>query len=109
VDVTNVGEMGGVTVELKVDGEVVDSVEIPPFGSVYPNYYRVTATQFFELTRGEGTYQVEVEGMTDSFTVITPSISQDYSAFIRAFMVVSIISPFVLGFLLLWRRRRGHV
>ena len=67
VDVTNIGEeMGGCTVELKVNDELVDSVDITPFGG------GVTATQLFELTRGEGTYEVEVEGCTDSFTVSTP-------------------------------------
>ena len=64
IDVTNVGEeMGGYTVKLKVNGTVVDSADIAPFGG------GVTATQLFELTRGEGTYQVEVEGLTESFTV----------------------------------------
>ncbi len=66
VDVTNVGEMMGFcTFELKLNGRVVDSVEIPSFGG------GVTATQFFELTRGAGTYDVEVEGLTGSFTVFT--------------------------------------
>jgi hypothetical protein len=70
IDVTNVGEdMGGCTLELKVNGEVVDSVDIAPFGGVPPDYDPVTATQIFELTRGEGTYQVEVEGLTETFTV----------------------------------------
>ena len=73
IDVTNVGEeMGGCTVDLKVNGEVVDSVDIAAVGGVPPDYDQVTATQFFELTRGEGIYEVEVAGMTDSFTVITP-------------------------------------
>ncbi|RLC66563.1 MAG: hypothetical protein DRH97_06245, partial [Chloroflexi bacterium] len=71
IDVTNVGEaMGGCTVELKVNGEVVDSVDIAAFGGVPPDYDQVTATQLFELTRGEGTYEVEVEGFTESFTVL---------------------------------------
>ena len=52
--------------ELKVNDELVDSVDIAPFRG------GVTATQLFELTRGEGTYEVEVEGCTDSFTVSTP-------------------------------------
>ena len=73
IDVTNVGEdMGGCTVELKVNGEVVDSVDIAAFGGIPPDYDQVTATQFFELTRGEGTYEVEVEGFTESFTVVIP-------------------------------------
>jgi len=64
--VTNIGEeMGFCTFELKVNGRVVDSVEIPSFEG------GVTATQFFELTRGAGTYEVEVEGLTGSFTIFT--------------------------------------
>jgi len=70
IDVTNVGEeIGGCTVELKVNGEVVDSVDIAAFGGIPPDYDQVTATQIFQLTRGEGTYQVEVEGLTETFTV----------------------------------------
>ena len=66
----NVGEeMGGCTVELKVNGIVVDSVDIAAFGGIPPDYDQVTATQIFELTRGEGTYEVEVEGLTETFTV----------------------------------------
>jgi hypothetical protein len=44
-------------------------VDIAAFGGVPPDYDQVTATQIFELTRGEGTYQVEVEGLTETFTV----------------------------------------
>jgi hypothetical protein len=70
VDVTNVGEMMGFcTFDLKMNGRVVDSVEIPSFGG------GVTATQFFELTRSEGTYEVEVEGLKGSFTVVKPKPS----------------------------------
>jgi len=66
VDVTNVGEMMGFcTFDLKVNGRVVDSVEIPSFVG------GVTDTQLFELMKGEGTYDVEVNGLTGSFTVFT--------------------------------------
>jgi PKD repeat protein len=67
VDVTNVGEKeGSYTVELVLDGIVVGSEEITPLGG------GMTATVVFELTRGEGTYQVEVDGLTGSFTVKAP-------------------------------------
>ncbi|MBA7647100.1 hypothetical protein ES703_54870 [subsurface metagenome] len=70
VDVTNVGEeMGFCSFELKLNGRVIESVYLPSFGGVYPDYDQVTATQFFELKRGEGTYEVEVGGLTGSFTV----------------------------------------
>jgi hypothetical protein len=59
----NVGELeGGHTVELKVDGEVIDSMEVTLGGGA-------SETVLFDLTRGEGTYGVEVEGFTDSFAV----------------------------------------
>ena len=59
------GELeGDRTVELKVNGEVVDSKEVTLAGGVLE-------TVLFELMRGEGTYEVEVEGFTESFTVNT--------------------------------------
>lgn len=63
IEVENVGELeGGCTVELKMDGEVIDSKEVTLEGGG-------SATVLFELTRGEGTYEVEVEGFTESFTI----------------------------------------
>jgi len=98
IDVTNVGEeMGGCTVELKVNGEVFDSEEIPPFGG------GVTATQLFELTMGEGTYEVEVDGLTDSFTV-NPKLS--FWDKIPGFPYESIIFGLVTGTFVLWMLSR---
>ena len=63
IEVENVGELeGGRTVELKVDGEVIDSKGVTLEGGA-------STTVLFELTRGEGTYEVEVEEFTESFTV----------------------------------------
>jgi hypothetical protein len=63
VEVENVGELeGDVTVELIVDKEVVDSTEVTLGGGA-------SETVLFELTRGEGLYEVEVEGFTESFTI----------------------------------------
>ena len=63
IEAENVGELeGSRTVELKVDGEVIDSKEATLRGGA-------SATILFELTRGEGTYEVEVEGFTESFMV----------------------------------------
>jgi len=104
IDVTNVGEeMGGCTVELKVNGEVVDSADIAAFGGMPPDYDLVTATQFFELTRGEGTYEVEVEGLTGSFTVVKPkSPFWNSTEFVLA-VFVGIIG--IIGITaILWRR-----
>ena len=101
VDAANVGEeMGDCTVELKVNGEVVDSVEIPPFGG------GVTATQFFELTRGEGTYEVEVEGLTGSFTVFKPEPS--FWDKIPGFPYVSIIIGLIVVIIISGSRARSY-
>jgi len=63
IEAENVGELeGDRAVELKVDGEVVDSKEVTLEGGA-------SETVLFELTRDEGTFLVEVEGFTDSFTV----------------------------------------
>ena len=87
VDVTNVGEeMGGCTVELKVNGHVVNSVEIPPFGG------GVTATQFFELKRGEGYYEVAVNGLTGSFAVFIPASERAESTMIAIVIIVCIVA-----------------
>jgi len=112
VDVTNVGEeMGGYTVELKLDGEVVDSKEIPPFGGVYPDFDRVTASVSFgvktgvfatpqgDIERREGTYQVEVEGLTGSFTVKPESSS---GGNIPGFPYESIIIGLVVVIIIFW-------
>ena len=104
VEVTNVGEeMGGCTVELKLDGEVVDSVEIPPFGGVPPDYDQVTATQFFELMRGEGTHEAEVEGLTGSFTVNPEPSFRDK---IPGFPYESIIIGLTAVIVIIWRARK---
>ena len=118
VDVTKVGEeMGGCTVELKLNGEVVDSKEIPPFGGVYPDFDRVTATVSFEVRTGvfptpqgdierrEGTYQVEVEGLTGSFTVKPES---SYWSNIPGFPYESILSGLVFGLLAICFLYRIH-
>jgi hypothetical protein len=103
VDVTNVGEkMGGCTVELKVNREVVESVDIAAFGGVPPDYDQVTATQFFELTRGEGTYEVEVEGLTGSFTVKPEPSFWDK---IPGFPYESIIIGLIAVIIIIWRAR----
>ena len=103
--------------ELKLDGEVVDSKEIPPFGGVYPDFDRVTATVSFEVRTGvfptpqgdierrEGTYQVEVEGLTGCFTVKPESSSWDN---IPGFPYESILLGLVFGLLAIWFLYRPH-
>lgn len=63
VDMTNIGEeSGNYTVKLKLDREVLDTEEVTLEGDA-------SAVISFELTRGEGTYEVEVEDLTGSFTI----------------------------------------
>ena len=84
VDVTNVGEeMGGYTVELVLDGVVVESEEITPLGG------GMTVTILFELTRGMGSYIVEVEGLTGSFVVSQPLIPLRPAEFVVSGLVVN--------------------
>jgi PKD repeat protein len=66
VKVTNVGEEEGThTVDLKVDGLVVDSETVTLAGGA-------SATVSFELTRGVGSYIVEVDSLTGRFEVKAP-------------------------------------
>ncbi|GAH59648.1 unnamed protein product, partial [marine sediment metagenome] len=107
VDVTNIGEeIGGCTVELKVNGEVVDSVNIAAFGGIPPDYDQVTATQFFELTRDEGTYEVEVEGLTSSFTVKPkPSFWDKIPGFPYESIIIGLTSVIII----LWYTRARNL
>jgi len=63
VNATNDGEeTGSYTVKLKLDGIVIDSEEVTIEGGD-------SITTSFEVTRDEGTYTVEVEGLTGTFTI----------------------------------------
>ena len=93
IEAENVGELeGGHTVELKVDGEVIDSKEVTLEGGA-------SATVLFELTRGEGTHEVEVEGFTESFTVNPKPSFWDK---IPGFPYESIILGLMIGAFMLW-------
>jgi uncharacterized OB-fold protein len=64
----------------------------------------VTATQLFELTRGEGTYEVEVEGFTESFTVlISEPPFWNRPEFVVAVIGIA-IAVAVAGYILMKRR-----
>jgi len=96
IEVENVGELeGGRTVELKVDGEVVDSKGVTLEGGA-------SATVLFELTRGEGTHEVEVEGFTESFTVNPQPSFWDK---IPGFPYESIMLGLIAVFIILWYAR----
>jgi hypothetical protein len=97
IEVENVGELeGGRAVELKVDGEVVDSKGVTLEGGA-------SATVLFELTRGEGTHEVEVEGFTDSFTVNPKPTFWDK---IPGFPYESIILGLIAVILIIWRSHK---
>ena len=97
IEVENVGELeGGRTVELKVDGEVIDSKGVTLEGGA-------SATVLFELTRGEGTHEVEVEGFTESFTVNPQPSLWDK---IPGFPYESIILGLIAVIIILWRSRK---
>lgn len=63
-DVTNIGEQEGMDkINLRVDGSIVDWRTVKLGGGEQ-------VTIIFNVTRGEGTYEVEVEGLTVGFTVL---------------------------------------
>ncbi|GAH16249.1 unnamed protein product, partial [marine sediment metagenome] len=63
VKVANIGEQEGThTVNLKVDGDVIQAGTVTLWGGEETS---IT----FDVTRGEGTYEVEVEEFTGSFMV----------------------------------------
>jgi len=97
IEAENVGKLeGGRTVELKVDEDVVDSKEVTLGGGA-------SDTVLFELARGEGTYEVEVEGFTESFTVNPkPSLWDE----IPGFPYDSIIIGLIVVIIILWRLRK---
>ena len=91
------GELeGSRTVELKADGEVVDLKGVTLEGGA-------KETVLFELTRGEGTYEVEVEGFTASFTVDPKTSFWDK---IPGFPYGSITLGLVIGAIVLWSLSR---
>jgi len=97
IEADNVGELeGSRTVELKVDGEVIDSKEVTLEGGA-------SATVLFELTRGEGTHEIEVEGFTESFTVNPKPSFWDK---IPGFTYESIILGLMTGVFVLWSLSR---
>ena len=97
IDAENVGEMeGSYTVELKVDGEVVNMKQGTLEGGA-------SATVLFELTRGEGTYEIEVEGFTESFTVVSKTSIWDK---IPGFPYESIVLGLVTTVFVLWMLSR---
>jgi hypothetical protein len=100
IEAENVGELEGIhTVELKVDGEVVDSKGVTLEGGA-------STTVLFELTRGEGTHEVEVEGFTDSFTVNPKPSFWDK---IPGFPYESIILGLLTGVFVLWLLSRRKI
>ena len=97
IEAENVGDLeGGRTVELKVDGEVVDSKGVTLEGGA-------STTVLFELTRGEGTHEVEVEGFTESFTVNPKPSFWDK---IPGFPYESIIIGLIAVIIIIWRSRK---
>lgn len=64
VNVTNTGELeGNHTVELKINGSIVDLKTLALAGGEDTRI-------LFEVERGIGTYQVDVDGLKDSFEVV---------------------------------------
>ena len=100
IEAENVGELeGSHTIEFDVDGEVVDSKEVTLEGGA-------SKTVLFELTRGEGTYEVEVEGFTDSFTVNAQPELEPEQRGIPGFPYLSIIFGLLTALVFYLRNQR---
>ena len=99
VDMVNIGEETGTyTVELELDGEALDTEEVTLEGDA-------SAMISFELTRGEGTYEVEVEGLTGSFTIVLPEPDPPFWTGPKiAVIVIVVIGGIMVTYV--WRKRR---
>lgn len=93
VDVKNIGEEeGSHTVDLKVDGLVVDSETVTLAGGE-------KATILYKVTRGIGSYMVEVDGLTGSFGVTLiyePSFWDKIPGFPYESIIIGLISVIII-------------
>jgi hypothetical protein len=98
--VTNVGEESyGQHIDLKVDGEVVDSEDVPTVGGD-------STIVTFTIMEGEGDHIVEVGNLSESFTVThKPSLWDE----IPGFPYESIILGLLFGAFTLWILYRDAV
>jgi hypothetical protein len=81
VKVTNVGEASGsYTVDLKIDDAIRETEDVALSGGA-------TKTVEFEVTEADaGTYNVEVDGLTESFTVESPIVVSENIDLTRVFV-----------------------
>ena len=99
IEAENVGELeGSHTVELKVGGDIVDSKGVTLEGGA-------SETIIFELTSGEGIYEVEVEGFTESFTVNTQPEPEPEQRGIPGFPSVSLILGLLIALIIYLRNQ----
>ena len=97
VDVSNVGELEGTyRLELMVEGEKVDAQDVTLEGGE-------SVTIFFDLTRNEGDYRVEIDGKKGRFTVNPKPSFWDN---IPGFPYESIILGLIAVIIILWRSRK---
>ncbi|MBA7505060.1 hypothetical protein ES706_03723 [subsurface metagenome] len=96
VDVANVGTVwGGYTVELKIEGEVVDSETV----TLDPG--EAKRASFTVYREAEGTYVVQVDGLAGSFEVVAPPAGVPS---LLVGVIIAVIAT-ICG-VLYWRRRR---
>jgi len=97
VDVGNVGEAGGThTVELMIDGELENSA------TVLLNPGESQHISFIVTRDTEGTYSVEVDGLTGSFEVRAPSGGVSIFALSAAAIIFTVAA---IGGVMFYRRR----
>jgi hypothetical protein len=81
VKVTNVGEASGsYTVDLKIDDTTHETKDVTlPGGATDVIVFEVTETN-------SGTYNVEIDGLSESFTVEAPIVASDKTKLVRVFV-----------------------
>ncbi len=91
VKVSNVGEeSGATTVEVKLDGEVVDSKTVTLDGGAS------TTVTFTVSSDVEGIHTIEVDGLIDTFTVTVPVKKVSWTLYVGVAIVIVVIVAAVI-------------
>jgi hypothetical protein len=103
VEVTNTGAKSGThTVALMIDGEVEDEKTV----TLNPDE---SETVSFQVSAAEqGSYSVEVDGLTGSYTVTETPENPSLRDRIPGFPYMAIILGLIAGVLVLWLLQRRH-
>jgi len=103
VEVTNTGAKSGThTVALMIDGEVEDETTV----TLNPDE---SETVSFQVSAAEqGSYSVEVDGLTGSYTVTETPEKPSFGDRIPGFPYMAIILGLMTGIFIIWLLQRRH-